>query len=389
MRRAAARIFLAGILALLPTLGLAQQKLPDNPAVGARIFAEKGCFRCHSILGEGGQVGHDLGRIELGASQMDVATNLLNHAQMMITKTREARVIWPPLSGSEIDSLIAYLYYVHYFDISGDPAKGEKIFASRGCSRCHGITESSSGAPPLPSFPRNISPIFLATALWNHGPAMQAGMKQLGIAWPQFQETEIMDLVAYLKGVARGTSTTAYYAPGNPNNGIQEFGKKGCTRCHGDEAGSARINLSERSGGLKKSMTEVVARMWNHAPQIFSRMRSIGMAVPQFTEKEMADLVAYLYFLNYIAPPPDLAAGRKLFVEKQCATCHSLGGGAQGVGPDLAASKKSDSPTEMAAAMWTHAPFMEPLMRERGISWPRFEKGELNDLFGYIQSYRK
>lgn len=384
------RWFMVAVALVVSSVAWGETRFPDNPTLGARLFAEKGCFRCHSILGEGGQVGQDLGRIHLGNSQLDIASHMLNHAATMMGKMRENKVIWPSLTGPEIEGIVAYLYYVHYFDPKGESARGEKIFSDRGCSHCHAGRAAGGGkAPSLSDFPRDLSPIFLAKTLWNHGPTMQARMTQAGIGWPRFEETEIMDLVAYFKNVARGPSTTGYFNPGNPNEGALQFEKKGCTRCHGSEAGAARINLAERSRGLRKGLTQVVGRMWNHAPQIFARMRAVNMPVPQFTEKEMADLVAYLYFLNYYSPPPNLAQGQKSFVDKKCASCHSLGGGTSAAGPDLIVSKKAASTIEMTAAMWNHAPFMQSMMQERHIAWPHFEEGDLNDLLGYIQSLGK
>lgn len=374
----------------IPSVTWAQEEFPENPTSGARLFSEKGCFKCHSILGQGGHIGHDLARIDLGGSRLDLASNMLNHAETMASKMHDMKIIWPHLNGEEIDSLVAYLYYINYFDKMGDAAEGEKHFGTHGCNRCHLVAPSASGeAPPLTTFPRNISPIYLAKTLWNHGPNMQSKMAQMGIGWPNLEGSEIMDLVAYIKGVARSESEKAYLAPGNPNEGKTVFTDKGCVLCHGDPTTRTAPNLANRSQGLKQSLAKVVARMWNHAPQIFSRMRKAQIEIPKFTEKEMANLVAYIYFLNYPAPPPDRAAGQRLFVSRQCSVCHSLGEGLQGIGPDLSLASEASSQIDMVAAMWNHAPFMQTMMHEKEIAWPHFEKGDLNDLLGYIQSFKK
>lgn len=380
--------FLAILLTFVPSgLGLAQESFPESPATGYRLFSEKGCFKCHSVLGQGGRVGHDLGRISLKGSRLDVASNLLNNAQTMGAKMQEMKILRPHLTGPEIESLLAFLYYVNYFDEPGNAAKGRKLFESRQCIRCHGSsTERSHGAPPLSSFPRNISPISLAKTLWNHGPRMWSEMTRLKIAWPKFEGPEMMDLVAYLKGVGQGGNTTAASAPGNPNEGRKVFREKGCPQCHGGGDGGAP-NLADPSRGLQESLTRTVSRLWNHAPDMFTRLGEMNVRISEFTEREMADLVSYIYFLNYFDAPPDLEHGRRLFAEKQCVSCHSLGGGIQGTGPDLAQSQKS--PMEMVSAMWNHTPFMQSAMREREISWPYFEKGELNNLLGYIRSLKR
>lgn len=383
----------AALILMIPLSAWGQQSFPESPVQGDRLFSEKGCSRCHSILGQGGRVGHDLGRINLKGSKLDVVSNLLNNAQTMGAKMQELKILWPHLTGPEIEGLIAFLYYVNYFDEPGKASKGRQLFEGRQCVRCHSPSPQGAGvAPPsafpVSAFPRNITPIYLAKSLWNHGPRMRAEMTRLGIPWPNFEGTEMMDLVAYLKEVGRGEVTSGYGAPGNPNEGTKVFQAKGCPQCHVGVGGMAP-NLADPTLGLQESMTQTVSRLWNHAPKMFARVGESNMTIPEFTEREMADLVAYIYFLNYFDPPPDLVAGRRLFADKQCASCHALGGGTQGTGPDLSASQKTASAVEMVSAMWNHTPLMQSVMRERQITWPRFDKGELNNLLGYIQSQRK
>ncbi len=379
-------ILLTIAMLILPALGFAEQTFPDNPVQGARLFSEKGCFRCHSILGQGGRIGHDLGRIQLKGSRLNVASAWLNNARTMGEKMQELKIIRPHLTGEEVERLLAYLYYVNYFDDPGNASRGKTLFQTRSCARCHAT--GAAGAPSLTHFPRNISPIYLAKTLWNHGPRMRSEMTRLGIAWPRFEGAELMDLVTYMKEAAGGTTTIAQNPPGNPNDGRKVFRDKGCPQCHGG-GGERPPNLADPARGLQENLTQTVSRLWNHAPQMFERAGAIHLKTPVFTEKEMADLVSYIYFLNYFDSAPDLAAGRRLFAEKQCASCHSLGGGAQGTGPDLIATRNAASSIEMVAAIWNHVPLMQSVMQEKQIPWPHFEKGELNDLFGYIQSVRK
>ncbi|MBI4196769.1 MAG: c-type cytochrome [Deltaproteobacteria bacterium] len=370
------------LLAILisPVIGFGQQNFPQSPVQGDHLFSEKGCSKCHSILGQGGRIGHDLGKINLKGSRLDVASAMLNNAQTMGGKMREMKIIRPHLTGAEIENLIAFLYYVNYFDEPGNSTRGKGLFKERQCIRCH--TDPSS-------FPRGMTPIYLAKTLWNHGPRMSAQMSRLGIPWPRFEGVEMMDLVAYLRETARSESATTYGVPGNPNEGRKVYRSKGCPQCHGGSNDSTQPNLANPALGLQVSLTQTVSRLWNHAPQMFSRLSEQGLEAPHFSEREIADLVAYIYFLNYFDSSPDLTAGRKLFADKQCNTCHSLGGGIQGAGPDLSASPKASSSIDMVAAMWNHTPFMHSVMQEKEIPWPRFEKGELNDLLGYIQSLKK
>ena len=61
---AASRPVAAAALVRLPI------ELPDNPAAGARLFAEEHCVRCHALGTGESKVGPDLGRIRLGVADL-------------------------------------------------------------------------------------------------------------------------------------------------------------------------------------------------------------------------------------------------------------------------------------------------------------------------------
>jgi ClpP class serine protease len=44
---------------------------------------------------------------------------------------------------------------------------------------------------------------------------------------------------------------------------------------------------------------------------------------------------------------------------------------------------------EIVAGIWNHSTEIEKAMREKGISWPRFKKGELADLLEFIRAPKK
>ena len=43
------------------------------------------------------------------------------------------------------------------------------------------------------------TPIHFATGMWNHAPSMQAFVTDAGLPWPVFVESEVQDLVSYLR----------------------------------------------------------------------------------------------------------------------------------------------------------------------------------------------
>ena len=108
------------------------------------------------------------------------------------------------------------------------------------------------------------------------------------------------------------------------------------------------------------------------------------LAWPELSEKETTELVAFLYFIDYLGRPGVGAAGQKVF-ENECAACHSVGGGDAVVGPDLADLRRFASPLYIAQEIWNHGPSMFESMREMGLSPPVFEEGDLADLSAFVR----
>jgi cytochrome c len=126
--------------------------------------------------------------------------------------------------------------------------------------------------------------------------------------------------------------------------------------------------------------------MWNHAPAMQKLAKQRGILWRPFAGSEMRDLIAYLYSISLLDQPGDARRGERLFVEKGCATCHSVSRGGSKIGPDLKQWKQYGSPILWAELMWSHALNMEEKMREFGVGWPRFEGNEMVDLITYIRS---
>ena len=381
------------LLLLLLSSPVFSQPLPEDPARGSRLFVSKGCVRCHAFKGEGGKVGPDFGRVDLGNTQLDMAAKLWNHIPSMNVGMEQARIIKPNLTGNEFTEISAYLYFLKFFDEPGDANRGRSIFNEKGCSACHPLSgKGKEGEPGLDQFPQNISPIFLTQSIWNHGSVMIAHMVKLGMKWPLFEGTEMMDLMEYIKMNARGAKETAFITPGNPREGKQVFAAKGCIKCHAvrGEGGKQAEDLGKRAKTFYKSLTQIASIMWNKGPSVLGKMSQTETGIPKFTPKEMADLVAYLYFLHFIDEPGTPVNGKKIFSEFGCSKCHGLDGKpGEWMTIDLSKYQKAVNPMEIVAGIWNHSTEIEKAMREKGISWPRFKKGELADLLEFIRTPKK
>lgn len=372
---------------------LLAQSLPEDPTRGSRLFMNKGCVRCHAFKGDGGKIGPDFGRVDLGDTQLDLAAKLWNHIPSMNVGMERARMIKPNLTGQEFSEISAYLYFLKFFDEPGDATRGRSIFNEKGCSSCHSFPgKGKEGRPGLDQFPQNITPVFLAQSIWNHGPVMIAHMVRLGMKWPLFEGTEMMDLLEYIKVSAKGAKETAFIIPGNPREGRRAFAEKGCIKCHAvrGEGGKEAEDLGKRAKTFYKSLTQIASIMWNKGPAALGKMSQTQTGIPKFTPKEMADLIAYLYFLHFMDEPGNTVIGRKIFSKSGCTKCHGQNGKpGELMTISLSRYEKAGNPMEIVASLWNHSTAIEKAMQEKGIPWPRFKKGELADLLEFIRTPKK
>lgn len=387
-------IIIMGAFIFLIAHSAIAQILPDDPTKGTRLFVSKGCVKCHALKGEGGKTGPDLGKIDLGDTQLDLAAKLWNHIPSMVAGIERAKILKPDLTGEELGSIAAYLYFLKYFDEPGDATRGKFLFNEKACILCHPLARKGKGGESgLNEFSQNISPVFLSMEIWNHGPDMIADMVKLGIKWPEFQETEMMDLLEYIKTNAKGPKEIAYITPGNPREGRKTFLSKGCGECHpvhGEKASPGGIDLSKRSKAYYRSLTRIASTMWNKGPTVLAKMSQTKTGIPKFTPKEMADLVSYLYFLHFIDVPGNPVNGKKRFSDLGCVRCHGTDGKPGDLMTiDLSKYQGATNPMEIAAGIWNHSAEIRRATVEKGIPWPRFKKGEMADLLEHLRSPKK
>ncbi len=174
--------------------------------------------------------------------------------------------------------------------------------------------------------------------------------------------------------------------PGNPLEGSRLFTGKGCLRCHAiyGVGGSAGPDLGQ--GILKRPLLDIAGVMWNHSPGMSHVFQEQQAVRPQFKPAEMASLLSFLYYLGSLDAPGDAAAGARLFREKQCQTCHSLGGKGGTHGPKLDSYSRYASPIYLTASLWNHGKAMAGLMEALRVARPTFEKNDIPDLLAYIRS---
>jgi cytochrome c551/c552 len=362
--------------------------IPENPLKGRFVFEQKGCITCHSIKGEGGDIGPDLGKKKFYGSYLQFTSIMWNHLPEMLKQMRELDLPFPEFSRTEMVELAAYLYYLRYLGEPGNLYRGKILVENKGCLNCHAIGgKGGKSGPAFDKLAKYISPLYLAQSLWNHGPEMEEEVKKMGLERPKFEKGEIVDLSAYIRAASKGTDREqVYMSPGNPQKGKEVFKEKGCFECHAlnDEVDKIGPDLNEMVAGY--SVTEIAGLMWNHGSTMRELMEEQKIHWPKFNGKEMADVIAYLYFIGFVDKPGNPKLGKEIYSEKGCANCHGKEGKASEIAPNLSKSRALTSTVDMAQIMWNHAPVMEERITEKVLNWPEFSGKELADLFAYIHA---
>jgi len=356
----------------------------QDPISGSRVFGAKGCVKCHAVNGVGGKVGPDLGRIPRPRSFYDLAAAMWNHLPKMAERMRQLGIARPSLDPRETGDLMAFLFTLNYFDPPGNVQAGRRLFREKKCVICHQVAGTGGVVGPnLDALSQFGSPILVAAAMWNHGPAMAEAMRARRIARPTFKDTELLDLIAYLKSAASPPAEGPLYVlPGRADDGQRLFVEKRCVECHsvGGRRGQAGPDLAEQ--GLHRSLIQFATAMWNKAPAMLEAMKARRISVPQLRADETADLVAYLYAVGYFGQPGNRHQGLNVAVAKGCLGCHGLRGERGKPAGDLAQAKGLDSPAAAVAALWNHA-----LVPPQKGAWPQFRPEEMADLVAFLQSF--
>jgi mono/diheme cytochrome c family protein len=369
-----------------------EQWLPSRPLVeGQRVFEAKRCSSCHGIPADASseRIGPDLGRERPWQDVMQLAGSLWNHTPKMIERMRERGIERPTLSPDDMAKLVAYLFYLNFLGEPGDAARGRALFSQRSCASCHQLGgRGGAVGPRLDELKPYVSPLFLAQALWNHGPEMGAKMTELHLDRPRLESGDVAHIVAFIRGDAPPPKPLelASAEAGSPRAGKILFRQKGCIKCHAIAGAGGTVGPDLGETKPMRQVSEMAGALWNHGPTMWAKMKEMQIPFPKLTERDMSDILAYLYFVQYMGESGDARRGGEVFREKTCSQCHTAGGNGPKAGPDLAASNALRSPVHWASAMWNHAPAIEKATQERQTPWPRFEDDEMRDLVAFLRS---
>jgi mono/diheme cytochrome c family protein len=282
------------------------QDAPGDPAAGARLFVSKGCEQCHAVGGKGSPTGPPLDELKRSRSPVVVAAAMWNHASSMGEAMEAAGVARPTLAGAEFADIVAYILAAGSGPqrepapvVVGAPERGKRLFADKGCARCHAVGGKRSGrAPSLGPRASRATVTELAGLLWNHGPARTASPTP-GVAAPRISGQEMADITAYLHA-------SYYFDPsrGDARNGQRLIRSKGCLRCHSVYHTGGGLAPDFATSNVVSTQLGQLAAMWNRGRLMENEARRRGFALPTLTARELADITRYLAGLGSGAPKP-------------------------------------------------------------------------------------
>src|SRR4051812_44098703 len=160
-----------------------------------------------------------------------------------------------------------------------------------------------------------------------------------------------------------------------------------CIRCHSvnGKGGARGPDLAKR---LKReySPAGIAARMWNHAPTMWSAMAEQGLAVEPLGGQAAADLFGYFYSIRFFDRPADIARGKKLFERERCSECHALEASTASSAKPVSKWSSLDRPLLFAAAIWSHSLNMGQTFEDNNVKRIGLKGQELSDIVMYLRS---
>jgi cytochrome c2 len=281
----------------------------------------------------------------------------------MWASMREHQIRAGELDQQSAQDLMAFFYAARFFEQPGDAGRGKHAFERDGCAGCHNL--------PVSQWQGLTDPIALIDAMWNHRSQMLGATASKGVRFPLLTAQDLADMLVYLRNLPSTRARIGLFRLEAVGSGEAVFQSAGCTKCH-----QTVEALADRVQG--KTLTEIAAEMWNHAP----RMAAAG-APALLAPGEMQALVSSFWAAKFFEASGRPSSGSRVFTSKNCAACHN---NASSGAPQLPIAGREFSGAAMVSVLWKHGPNMLDQMKAKSIAWPRFEGTQMADLIAYLNS---
>ncbi|NOY05983.1 MAG: c-type cytochrome [Chlorobi bacterium] len=269
---------------------------PGNEHRGVKLLRSKRCIVCHQFGGEGGTIGPDLSKRKEYLSSLSMVRAMWNHGPQMQKIFRKQGIEPPEFSGTEIvDLTVAVRSYMspsrvpsRAFNL-GEPSKGRELLESKGCTRCHAVAgKGGTVGPDFTTVDFNYSVTQIAGKMWNHLPRMWEMMSSEKMAFPEFTEEEMADVISYLYALKLNDP------PGDSKAGKKIVEQRNCLSCHSLRGTGSKDAPDLAKIGPLRNPVSLITKMWNHAPVMKKQLEKKSLRWPWLSGKEMTNVYAYL-----------------------------------------------------------------------------------------------
>jgi mono/diheme cytochrome c family protein len=276
-------------------------------------------------------------------------------------------------------AMIHNLRWVIFLSVAGsvwaaDARNGALVLEQQGCKQCHAVRGQGLGHEP-PMVGRDLGarlaptygPHTLASALWNHTPAMWAELSARGVMPPSATESDWQDLFAYLYSLQ-------FFDPqGEAGRGKQVLESKRCTACHSLSNAANGRGPSVQKWAHMDDPAVLVYQLWNHASSMKSTFARNKIDWKTMTGRDLVDLTAYLQNVQTLVPNQEFSlpapeTGKSLF-DANCGLCHRDT-------MSLAMKLRNKTWMEIGADIWNHSQKM-PTVRMAG-------PGDMRSVLAYV-----
>jgi len=194
------------------------------------------------------------------------------------------------------------------------------------------------------------------------------------------------DIMAYArKGQSIGLDWLLVAA--DTDRGWKLYHEKACVGCHALKGEAGRVGPDLGPGrDLPPTIVQLAGSMWNHSLAMSRAMSAKGVKRPKLEDREMADLIAFLYSIRSAEPGGSATLGEVVFEGRGCSSCHGSNAQGTSIAPSLRGKNNRYSSISLGTVLWHHGPEMNKRVLEKGLKWPDLSEGDVGDLLAFLNS---